>query len=87
MENNRILLSGEDGDMEMEILEETRPDVEFETATTLIDDEILDSFDIISIVSEINEEFDIKINVNDLLPENFNSVEDIMELIVRLQNE
>lgn len=71
----------------MEILEETRPDVEFETATTLIDDEILDSFDIISIVSEINEEFDIKINVNDLLPENFNSVEDIMELIVRLQNE
>ena len=71
----------------MEILEETRPDVEFETATTLIDDENLDSFDIISIVSEINEEFDIKINVNDLLPENFNSVEDIMELIVRLQNE
>ena len=71
----------------MEILEETRPDVEFETATTLIDDEILDSFDIIWIVSEINEEFDIKINVNDLLPENFNSVEDIMELIVRLQNE
>lgn len=71
----------------IEILEEARPDVEFETAKTLIDDEILDSFDIISIVSEINEEFDIKINVNDLLPENFNSVEDIMELIVRLQNE
>ena len=71
----------------MEILEETRPDVEFETATTLIDDEILDSFDIISIVSEINEEFDIKINVNDLLPENFNSVDAILALIKKLQEE
>lgn len=71
----------------MMILEEARPDVDFEKETALIDDEILDSFDIISIVSEINEEFDIKINVNDLLPENFNSAKDIMELIVRLQNE
>ncbi len=71
----------------MEILEEARPDIDFKTADTLIDDEILDSFDIISIVSEINEEFGIKINVNDLLPENFNSASAIMELITKLQNE
>ncbi len=46
----------------MEILEETRPDIDFENETALIDKEMLDSFDIISIVSEINEAFDISIN-------------------------
>lgn len=71
----------------MEILEETRPDIDFENETALIDKEMLDSFDIISIVSEINDAFDISINVNDLLPENFNSVEAILALITKLQEE
>ena len=65
----------------MEILEETRPEIDFEKETALIDDQLLDSFDIISIVSEINDAFDISINVNDLLPENFNSVDAILALI------
>ena len=69
----------------MEILEETRPEIDFETETKLIDDQLLDSFDIISIVSEINDTFDISINVNDLLPENFNSVDAILALIKKLQ--
>lgn len=71
----------------MEILEETRPEIDFETETALIDDQLLDSFDIISIVSEINDAFDISINVNDLLPENFNSVDAILALIKKLQEE
>ena len=71
----------------MDILEETRPDIDFKKEKALIDDELLDSFDIISIVSEINDAFDISINVNDLLPENFNSVEAILTLITRLQEE
>ncbi len=71
----------------MEILEETRPDIDFENETALIDKEMLDSFDIISIVSEINEAFDISINVNDLLPDNFNSVDAILALIAKLQEE
>lgn len=71
----------------MEILEETRPDIDFENEKALIDNELLDSFDIISIVSEINDAFDISINVNDLLPENFNSVEAILALITKLQEE
>ena len=71
----------------MEILEETRPEIDFETETALIDDQLLDSFDIISIVSEINDAFDISINVNDLLPENFNSVDAILELIERMEDE
>ena len=57
----------------LEIMSEIRPDVDFTTEDKLIDDDILDSFDIISIVSEVNDQFQIEINVNDLLPENFNS--------------
>ena len=71
----------------LEILKEIRPDVDFENETELIDGDILDSFDIISIVGEFNDEFDIEINVEDLEPENFNSVTAMKELIVRLQEE
>ena len=69
------------------VLKEIRPDVDFANEKSLIDGGVLDSFDIISIVSELNNEFDIEINVNDLLPENFNSVSAMQELIEKLQNE
>ena len=69
------------------ILEEIRPDIDFTAEKKLIDDGILDSFDIISIVGELNTAFDIEINVEDLLPENFNSMEAMQELITKLQNE
>ena len=71
----------------MTILSEIRPDVDFETETTLLDNGILDSFDIISIVGEVNTEFDVEIKVESLLPENFNSAEAIYELICKLQDE
>lgn len=71
----------------MEILEELRPDVEFEKEKKLIDDGILDSFDIVSLVGELNNAFDVSINVEDLLPENFNSVEAMIELVEHLQEE
>ena len=71
----------------LNLLSEIRPDVDFQNEEALIDDEILDSFDIISIVGEINDQFDIDINVNDLMPENFNTVEAMWELIQKLQNE
>lgn len=71
----------------MEILKEQRPDVDFEVEQALIDDEILDSFDIVSLVSELNDNFDIAINVDDLLPENFNSADAMLELIQKLQEE
>ena len=70
----------------LEILKGVRADVDFENEKKLIDDEILDSFDIISIVSELNFAFDIEIDVEDLEPVNFNSVEGMIELIERLQN-
>ena len=71
----------------MRILGEIRPDVDFEHETKLIDDEILDSFDIIAIVGELNETFDIEIDVEDLEPENFNSASAIMELVQKLREE
>ncbi len=67
-----------------QILEEIRPDLDFDKEKNLIDGKVLDSFDIIAIVSEINEEFDLRINVNDLLPENFNSIENMWDLIEKL---
>ena len=68
-------------------MNEIRPDIDFETAEGLIDDDILDSFDIISIVSEVNDQFGIEINVNDLLPENFNTAGALFELITRMLDE
>ncbi len=70
----------------IEIMSEVRPDLDFEKETKLIDDDILDSFDIISIVSEVNDQFEIEINVNDLLPENFNSAAALYDLIIKIQN-
>ena len=71
----------------MRILSEIRPDVDFEHETKLIDDEILDSFDIIAVVGELNETFDIEIDVEDLEPENFNSASAILELVQKLRGE
>lgn len=72
----------------IQILEEIRADVDFNKEhQKLIDDEILDSFDIISIVGELNEAFDVDISVDELLPENFNSPDAMVELIVKLQEE
>ena len=67
------------------ILEEIRPDVDFDVEKELIDGKILDSFDIIAIVSELIQNYDLRINVNDLLPENFNSIEAIWELVQKLK--
>ena len=69
------------------ILSELKPDIDFETCDTLIDDEMLDSFDIISIVAELNDAFDINIPAAQIIPENFNSAQALHELITRLADE
>ncbi len=69
----------------LEILKGIRSDIDFENSTKLIDDGMLESLDIVSIVGEFNDEFDIEISVEDLLPENFNSVDAMVELITRAQ--
>lgn len=71
----------------MEILENLRPDVDFENETALIADGILDSFDIVALVGELNDAYDIEIKPNYLVPENFNSAKAILALVNRLQEE
>ena len=71
----------------IEILQGIRDDVDYTTETALIDDEVLDSFDVVGLVSELNDEFDVEINVDNLTPANFNSAESICELIERLREE
>ena len=65
----------------LKLLNETCPGIDFEHETALIDDGILEPLDIVTIVAEIMSEFDIELNVDDLLPEHFNSVQAMMELI------
>jgi len=70
----------------LEILNDIRPDVDFNEEMNLVDGGILDSFDIVSIISELNDAFDIHIRVTDLKPENFNSLEAIGQLVESKQN-
>lgn len=71
----------------MEILQDLRPDVDFENEKSLVTGGVLDSFDILSLVSTLNDEFDITIRPANLTPENFDSAEAMMELIEKLQDE
>lgn len=68
----------------LEILSEIKPGVDFEKETNLVDDGILDSLDIISIISEVSEEYDVKIPPEDITPENFNSASAMKKLIDEL---
>ncbi|KAF5062734.1 acyl carrier protein [Anaerotignum sp.] len=71
----------------MKILAELRPDVDFEGNKELVDSGELDSFDIVSLVGELCEAYEIEIGAEDIVPENFNSVEAIMALVERLQED
>ena len=71
----------------IQILKDINPDIDYETETALIDNNLLDSFDIVTLIGELNDTFDITITVVDLIPENFNSAEAIVRLVDRLQNE
>ena len=70
----------------MEILTEICPGVDFENEKALIDDGLIDSLDIVAVVTELMEAFDVELGVDDLTPENFNSVEAIEALIESKQS-
>ena len=70
----------------IDILSEICPGIDFETETALIDDGLIDSLDIVAVVTELMEAFDVELGVDDLTPENFNSVEAIEELIESRQS-
>lgn len=71
----------------LEILSQIKPGVDFTKETNLIEKRILTSFDILKLVVEINNEFDIEITPIHILPENFNSAESIYKLIQKIEDE
>ena len=71
----------------LEILNELDPEIDFAHCETLIDDGLIDSFDIVTIISEINEEYDVVIPAEEIVPENFNSAKALYSLIQRLEDE
>ena len=68
----------------LEILEDIKPNVDFKTCTDLIDGGYLDSFDILSIVSELNDAFGVEISPVDIVPGNFNSTDALWKMVQRL---
>ena len=71
----------------LEILSDLHPDVDFANTTDLIDDGILDSLDIVSLVAQIDAEFGVTIPAEEIIPENFNSAEELFALITKLDEE
>lgn len=71
----------------IEILEELNPDVDYKTCEDLVDGRHLDSLTILSLISEIEDEFDVEIPTVEIIPANFNSAKSIMALIEKLQEE
>ncbi|MCR5845500.1 MAG: acyl carrier protein [bacterium] len=69
------------------LLEDINDDVDYEICTDLVDSRALTSFDILAIISAIDEEFDVSVPAKDIVPANFNSAQAILELIVRLAEE
>lgn len=70
----------------IEILQTVRNDIDFTNATKLVSDGIITSFDILQIVMELEEKFDIQIEPQYIEPENFNSAKAIKEMIEKLKN-
>lgn len=69
----------------MSILKEIDESIDWENEKRLIDDRILDSFSVISLIAELEDYYNIEIDAAELIPENLNSVESIWKMVVRLQ--
>ena len=69
----------------LELLSEEYPDIDFESSDTLVDDGILDSLTITGIIAALSMEFDITIPYEEIIEENFNSVEGLARMVERLQ--
>ncbi len=65
----------------LQILKRVKPEVDFENEDALVDDEILDSFDVIAIITALNKAYDINISIANLLPKNLNDVNAIYSLV------
>ena len=71
----------------LEILNELHDDINYETETRLVDDKLFDSFDLITLVAELSDAFDIEITAQEFIPENFNSAQALWRMIQELSGE
>ena len=71
----------------IEILEDIQPEVDFRNCTTLIDDHYLDSLSIISLVAELEDEYDITIPTVEIIPDNFNSAQALYAMVKTIMEE
>ena len=71
----------------LEILKSVRADVDFANEERLVDDGIIDSFDVVSIVGELCDAYDVVIGIDDMEPVNFNSTKAMLALVERLMDE
>lgn len=69
----------------LELLVDLKDDVDFENSKDFIEEGLLDSFDLVSLVSELEEAFNIEIKGSDIIPENFVSINSIMQLVEKYQ--
>ena len=70
-----------------DILDDLGLTVDYKTCTTLIDDGYLESLDIVTLISELSDAFDITIPAREITPENFNSAKAMFDMVTRLQDE
>ena len=71
----------------LEVLQDVKDDADFENCTTLIDDGVLDSFDLLQSIAALNDTYDISIPASEIVPANFNSAEAMYRMVQRLQEE
>lgn len=71
----------------MDLLKALKPEIDFEREKELIDDGLLESFDVITLIAEIEDQFGIEVPAEEIMPENFNSAEDMWKLLERLKEE
>ena len=71
----------------LEILVEINPDIDYHTCTTLVDDGIFTSFELVNVVTQIDDVFGVQILPGQIIPENFNSASDIYRLIKMLEED
>jgi D-alanine--poly(phosphoribitol) ligase subunit 2 len=68
----------------LKILTKLHPDIDFADRADLVDAGVLDSFDIISLIAEVDSVFDVQIPAEEIVPENFNSADALYAMIQRL---
>lgn len=71
----------------LDMLQALHEDVDFEKEKKLVDEKVLDSFDLVTLVAELSEEFDIEITARDFIEENFNSLDSLTAMVMRLMEE